>query len=343
MTTASAAILTNSINSIMGSTGNIDIATTQTSGILNIGTNASRTGAINIGSTGSTGPIYIDTTSTNNTYEDPAMTIGTAPGTRTIRMGNITSTVAIGSYVFLGSTMNHRTITNAVNIANTQIAGDLNIGGANTRSGAINIGNGSGTFNITIHNAAGSTGSVNIASGTTQLTAVNIQSTTGTGTVTIGNTGAGSNVALNGAVTLARPLVLGATGSSGVTAITLSTQLGFRTGVNDLIIGGSSATLGSISTPTSAKSFVLPSIGVWFVELRFRTSLVSTIKCSLGTTKNVLSNDRLTVVNITAADQSVILSTTISEGTIQTWYIVLESTLLNAAFTEFYVYASRIG
>lgn len=333
VTNVSNSILTNSIDTITADTGNIDIATTQTSGVLNIGTNTGRTatGIINIGSLTSLAPINIETVSTNNTYEDPAIAIGTATGNRVIRLGNIGTNTIVGGFQIQGSNMNNRTVTNNYNIATNQIDGVLNVG-TGTRSGAVNIANGATTTSImNIHNGASSSGSVNIANGA-QSTTVNIQSGTGTGTVTIGN--AASSVALNGSVTLARPLSLG-------TGPTLATQLGFRT---TSLITVTNYTAVTVNTQVNAKSFTFPAAGVWIVELRLRTNTISNTEVSLSTTSNTLSVDRLSRVNNTAAGQSTFLSTTIVEpSTSQTWYVVVRSSVANTVFTEFYLFASRIG
>ena len=333
MSVATDAILTNSINTTEG-TGNIDIATTQTSGALNIGTNAGRTatGIINIGSTTSLAPIKIETASTKNTYEDPAIAIGTTVGARAIRIGNASTLVSIGNLSIQGIFINNRTSTNNLNISNSQISGILNIATANSRSGAINIGTGTTTTSsINIHNGSSSSGSVNIANGS-QTTTVNIQSGTGTGTVTIGN--AASSVALNGAVTLASPLSLG-------TGPTLATQLGFRT---TSLITVTNYTAVTVNTQVNAKSFTFPAAGVWIVELRLRTNTISNTEVSLSTTSNTLSVDRLSRVNNTAAGQSTFLTTTIVEpSSSQTWYVVVRSSVVNTVFTEFYLFASRIG
>jgi hypothetical protein len=131
-----------------------------------------------------------------------------------------------------------------LNIANSQTNGILNIG-TNARSGAINVATVTGsTCGINILNGNGATtgGSVNIANESLQTTTVNIASGTGTGIVTIGNSA--NTVALNGAVTLAKPLTLGSLPTTALTVLGGSIKYSF---VDGLVFAGGNITFGSFT------------------------------------------------------------------------------------------------
>ena len=167
----------------------ISIGSAQTSGVLNIGTNASRTAAINIGNVSNTGVINIETASTAS----PAINIGTASGTGRIKIANNANTVDIANIRIANNVINNVSPgPGAIVFGGGQTSGNLWIGTGESvaRSGQINIATVIGsTCPINIMNGGGATtgGSVNIANGTLQTTTVNIASGTGTGTVTIGN------------------------------------------------------------------------------------------------------------------------------------------------------------
>ena len=66
----------------------MNIASSQTGGILNIGNGSTRTGDIIIGNTANTGAIRIETNSTKSTDSDPAISIGTTAVTKLIKIGS---------------------------------------------------------------------------------------------------------------------------------------------------------------------------------------------------------------------------------------------------------------
>jgi len=120
-------------------TGNISVGAEQTTGVLNIGTSASRTSDINIGNAANTGVINVSTTGTMN-------------------MGT-TSTGELNLFT-------NATNTNAISIGNSSRAGAINI----LTGGTLNLGTGMTTGDINLHNAS-QTGKV-IVKGTTESTSV---------------------------------------------------------------------------------------------------------------------------------------------------------------------------
>jgi hypothetical protein len=130
-TTASNAILTNSIDTITGVAMTIGDATASSI-------------AIGSSTVGRTPTITIDTLSTANTNTNPAIAIGTSTSTKTIKIGNNNNSVHCSSVDLKGSAINNITnATGALSIGDLQTDGVLNIGAgtARTASGIINIGN----------------------------------------------------------------------------------------------------------------------------------------------------------------------------------------------------------
>jgi len=201
------------LNNITATSGQVDIAQLQTSGDLNIATNASRTSNVNVGSLTNTGAISLQTASTLNTDGSPAVSIGTAGSVKTIKVGSssVAQTVNVAGMTtnFNGTTqhrINSTTITNDVFLASNQTTGVLYLGAGDgvARSGTVSISSAtsstndvniktgtSTTGNLNILNGLTSGGNVNIAtgSGASQTTAVNISTGTTIGQVTIGNEG----------------------------------------------------------------------------------------------------------------------------------------------------------
>jgi hypothetical protein len=164
------------------STTNITIGNNQTSGILNLGTGTSRTGAINIG-TGST------TTSTAILIGNQTGAFGSCDiGTTTITVGKANT-----------STNNIQTSTSGtLNLKTTSTGGNVNLGTGMT-SGSITIGGGSSSAtNILIGSSQVSyTGS--IAIGTV---------VTGNAPITIGSSSSTTQIALHNALTTFKKLVV---------------------------------------------------------------------------------------------------------------------------------------
>jgi hypothetical protein len=118
-----------------------------------------------IGSNTNTGTIFINTSATNNTNADPAIAIGTSDVVKTIKIGSASNSIHLASLDIAGNSLNNTANqSGAINIANLQTTGQLNIATAGGRSGNIYIGNdGTGTVqssNITI--GFNTTGAVNI-------------------------------------------------------------------------------------------------------------------------------------------------------------------------------------
>ena len=329
MTTVSHAILINSVNPIL-STDTFSIGDVQTSGVLNIGTN---TGIINIGSTTNLAPINIETRSVLNSFGTPAIAIPTN-NIGMLKMGNITTTTYLSDIVIYGDEINPLDPSNDLGLTVLQTTGNLTIGSAASRTGDINIATGDGSScNVNIRNGNNSTATVGIANGA-QTTTVNIQSGTGTGTVTIGNSA--NAIALNGAVTLARPLVLGSLPTSG--------QLGWRT-ENLMTNPTTPFTTGTSSVPLTARSFTFPISGLLFVELRLQatTASASVVASITQTTNSLTINSEKTVAlaNPTGSVTTLSLTTTLTAG--GTWYVTVRSAATNTTFNNFYLYATRIG
>jgi hypothetical protein len=356
-TTASNSILTDSVNAITATTGSISIGASQTSGILNIGTNIGRTstGAINIGDTANLGKINIQTANVGNSNADPAVNIATGTSAKWIKIGSSTA-LATGAVVSLGN-LKVNTVTSGIEIngntaetteniflANRQSSGALYIGSglvgeSGARSQAINIGTApSNSGSINIGSGTNASGSINIANGGgtagTSNIAVNISTGITTGAVTIGNSA--NSIALNSAtVTLARPLTLG-------TGATANTQLGFRSA--SLIT--STAFVATVAgTAYDAKSFSFPATGVWFFELRCRSTTASTnIQVSVSTTSATISYANNTIqVNNVAGGMSASLTGTVSTTSSAVWYVIVQSTTASANFQDFYLFATRVG
>ncbi len=109
------------------------IAQSQTSGNLDIGNNASRSGAINIGTANTSKTITVG---------------GASSGTTSLQGGTITINPA--SILELGN--NDADV--AISIGRDQVTGTLDIGNFNTRTAAINIGTGSSSKTMSIGGAA---------------------------------------------------------------------------------------------------------------------------------------------------------------------------------------------
>lgn len=159
-----------------GPTFDMSIADTQTTGILNIGTGATRTGAVNINTNSTTGNINIATAS------------GYAGSVNIATTG-----LGVGSSTYAGR---------AVNLGNQNTLNGLNITGFG--SCPISIGSTTTSANITIGrtDATAQTGEIRIGIGTNQTGAVNIASgCVGNAPVTIGSTASTTQTATHNAIT----------------------------------------------------------------------------------------------------------------------------------------------
>lgn len=153
-------------SSAVGTTQNI--ATTQTTGVLNIGTLGARSGAININTGGtSTASVNISTASTNfNT-----VSIGSSSSAVSIAGASTFTSATPSAFTFglTSSKVNPSAVGGLLTIADTQTTGILGIGGLPARSGRIDI-NVGGT----------STAAVNISSATNANAPITIGSTAST-------------------------------------------------------------------------------------------------------------------------------------------------------------------
>ena len=224
-------IASNSIQSTTAST-DMSIGSSQTSGILNLGTGASRTSAgadVNI-ATGASNACAVNVMNGNTTAgsvniangtgatQTTAVNIASGSTTNTVTIGNPSNTVIIGSGA---STL----ISNQVGMVNSV---SILSGGGATTGGSVNIANGSSqtttvniatitstgaliignlnnttdmkSGNVNIQNVGGSGGTVNIKNGTDATGSVNIASGGAIGTPTVAvNIGSGST---NGTITI---------------------------------------------------------------------------------------------------------------------------------------------
>ena len=142
-------IQTTTLNAI-APTGSLSIGDTQTTGALNMGTNAGRTGGINIATSSAICPINIMNGSTtggsvniaNGTgaSQTTAVNIGTGSTTGTVTIGNSANTVQINGAFTMGSTRNITLKTDGTAPANgTQLGGLVSgtLSTLDTLSGAV--------------------------------------------------------------------------------------------------------------------------------------------------------------------------------------------------------------
>lgn len=138
-------------SSAVGATQNI--ATTQTTGVLNIGTSGTRSGTININTGGtSSANVNISTASTSSS----TVSIGSSSNLVTVAGTTTFTNTTPASFTFgVNTSTINGVVTSGMNLATTQTSGALNLGTLGARTGAVNINTG-----------ATSTASVNISSGT---------------------------------------------------------------------------------------------------------------------------------------------------------------------------------
>lgn len=143
-------------------TGRTDICVSQSTGILNIGTNPSRSGKINIG--GGTSDIEISTTGETNFGDSSStVTLGNVSQVSTINIGNgqISGTINIGNSVGRTGDISVGQTTSSADINLKTRTGDISLG-VNQTTGVINLGTGaSRTSDITVGNSS-NTGDINL-------------------------------------------------------------------------------------------------------------------------------------------------------------------------------------
>ena len=245
--TFSGGLLTDSVGAL-AITSNLDIATSQTSGILNIGTLATReaAGVINIGASGGLHTIVMDTSSLANTNAAPAISIGTSASAKTVKINNNSNSVHCSSIDLKGASINHIVANSATPITigdgQTNSVGGLLIGcsaAGNVRTSApIKIGADTTTTGVITIGASGSSTSM---LGTTTISALKTTSIDSTGAIAIGAAATGVTLGQASGATsiLGTASTLTYTGGSTITCPTLSaTTLDGAT----LSIGTSTAT-----------------------------------------------------------------------------------------------------
>jgi hypothetical protein len=203
-------------SSAVGTTQNI--ATAQTSGILNVGTLGARSGAININTGGTTtAGVNISTASTSfNT-----VSIGSASSAITMAgVSTFTNTTPSAfSFGLTSSKVNPSAVGGLLTIGDTQTTGILGIGGLPSRSGRIDINvGGTSTAPVNISSATNANAPITIGStaSTTQTATHNALSTfskkasfqgnvnlDGTGIIETTTTNMGINVAAGNTITFA--------------------------------------------------------------------------------------------------------------------------------------------
>ena len=292
--TASNSIATNTINAIVPSTEDISIGASQTNGILNLGTGASRTatGVINIGNSAGVGPIRIDTGSAKNTDADPAIAIGTAvvTGGRTIKIGNTDfsssiNVINIGTLRIRQNRLDGVTpTTGPIYIGSGQSTGQLFIAGGDgvARSGAVSICSApSCSSTVSIHSNTSNTGSFNVGTATTTVntTTCNLLTGTTTGTLTLGNTG--NTVQVNGALTIGTGKNIILQPATGYISPLLTTQLGN-------IVTPAVQTTTTIATTTTIGTISIPNAGTYAITFN------AIIRNPIGTTQVFAFVDTIT-------------------------------------------------
>ena len=231
--------------------GNINIGASQTTGILNIGT-GSRTGAgaINIG-TNATGTHAITVGTTGQTtigLNGTSVNVGTKLTTPVLDCltdalaGNVS--LAIGGTAAVGN----------INIGASQTSGVLNIG-TNARTGILNIGTGART----------GTGAINIGNGASS-----------TATINIGVSGVTTNI--SGTLTTSLGTIAGATGYLYVNTNTSLPTLPTEVNINFFVlVFGSAGPSGSLIIPSNypggqtidIKNYSTSTISVQFLTTEF--------------------------------------------------------------------------
>ena len=232
-------------------TGSISFAQSQSSGLLNIGTLPTRSGAINIGSGGSsTSPITIGNETVNTTTTNLlGNTTITKPFMNVISATTATSTPSLFN----------NTTTGNIQLANGQTTGSFSIGGGLSRTGSISIGQ-STQGNILIGTSMIS-GTNLITMGTSSLGTVTLRGQNirlndgGTGSIDIGNPSAGT-------VTINRPLSVGYVSS----AISGNNQIGFTISSK---LAGPTLTGSVPNSLSNLTNIVLPN-GVWSLSANSR-------------------------------------------------------------------------
>ena len=253
----SGSILSSVFNS--GAPGSVlDIAANQIAGVLNIGNNAGRTGAINIG-TLTTGAHAINI---GNSASTQTVSINRPLTTNTINTNNNTinaGTSSVSGGSILSSVFNSGAPGSVLDIAANQIAGVLNIGNNAGRTGAINIGTlTTGAHAINIGNSASTqTVSINRPLTTNTINTNNNTLNTGTGTITGGALTCTTITTNNNTINAGTGVISGGSFSSdnyNSKGSTFDLGIGNTQTSGSINIGNSTARTGSVNICTSASN-----------------------------------------------------------------------------------------
>jgi hypothetical protein len=260
-------------NATASNTGGISICDAQTSGILNIATNAARSAAVNI----------------NNT-------VGT---TATVNIGTSSTSVVCSNINLDGNSINSVSTGSTLTIGNTGIGGSINIGNNSARTGNININTTSGsTAEVTIGTAATPVtinGTVTLGENTTSSVfngALTLGETSTTsslrGTVNIGTTLLPTTVlgplTSNEGISLASSKYI-TTSHSGTITLPTSTQVGGT--VSGISISTTVPSSGNISSMSS----ITLTQGVWIINAsRLLDSTSGTTRVLIGLGTNLRTN-----------------------------------------------------
>jgi hypothetical protein len=267
----------NNITSVLA-TDIANLYNNQTSGVLNIGTSSTRTGAIHIGdgAAAAAGGIFIGNAFNNTTTEklkvNGTLTLG---GDTTATTANLTLTA--GNLTVTGGNINNNTIqsttaTTATNIMSNQTSGTLSIGNGSSRTGNIFIGNQATGGTAFIGSSGMRTaigGDLNVENGiirtdniqtplATDSMIICDQQTTGVlylGTTPSGRTG---------------PIFIGSPSCNTIIRSPIDAQSGFYNGVTvnsgglTVTSGGVTVTSGGISLGTVPPTLTLNSLGYYY-------------------------------------------------------------------------------
>ena len=256
---------------------NMSIASSQTTGVLNIGTGLRTTtgsgGGINIGTGAGAIPIVIGSEQSSTSLRG-TVNVVTKLTSPTYDASDVGVAMTIGSNLTTGSLAIGGTQTGNISLGAGQTSGILNIGtGSRITSGnggAINIGTGENvTAPINIGGGTSSSGSINIGHiGATGTSTVNINtSTAGSHPVNIGSTSAlttiGGDLTVTGLLTSGLKLASGqyiTTSHSGTISAPTSTQVG------GIITGSSISTTPPTTATISSIGSIALTAGTWVLS-----------------------------------------------------------------------------
>lgn len=294
----------------------------ETGATLNVGTAATRTGAINIGNGATSSRIItINKNGGGNTVINGWTILGSNNTLNASGDIQIDTTGGAGRGLYLGGSVS----TGAVQIATaSNMSGTIDIGTGNTSgtAGTIGIGNQTGTGGaVNIGSATITVGRSNCATNNIQTSSsgtLNLKTTATSGAINIGNT-------TGGTITINRPLLPGYTGTTPG-----ATEIGYKADIAGLVVA---ATMPTAVANITTSSFSIPN-GVWLVNLVLLISYASQpsapsfVRMSLSTTSATIQGARTIDFNPNASGGN---------------YCNYTTTIANAAATDYYVVGASAG